>query len=788
MVRYLFPALIFAVSACLAVLVISFARLQAILFDYRFGLAALGVSVFGFFAGLAVGFGTASISGRWKSATWISAAAVAAIPAIGQMTIIPFGGVATYLSTVPLFIMPLFLCGLALARSKAKSDPTLFLWHCGTGFTGAITGLWISIRWSTALGPLESAWWATVGLLFLALMMNRRPKTITFSGIGLIACFLFGFYLDWDFSTPPRWMHDEKNLAKQYYTQKPGDRSTPLATYWDTFSRTDVVAGMEDGNQKRIFTNGTFVGLSPHKQPDNIDNVEQIGGNSPLIALPLMAGKPRNILTINSGLGLVPKVAANMGVTQVRNLESNATTRILMDVVTGRPGIITSEYGKTRNKLHDDEGLYDQIYLTSAQTLDWMQPEPVENYLYTKEAFSEYWSRLKPGGMLVVLSNNELLYMRAMLTAWEVITEDKTHGGDFLVRQAWGYRSVNFASSDPRRYLLMLVKGNIPEDLAAQVRDLASRMRVINLFGPGVTPPRGTINIYHQPYYILYHPAGLGIARKALNDYASRNLQARADLSTTTDRRPLFFEVTRDLHPFLKWLMAACLILLAYIFFIPLSSERRLDSPMAAARPPLPVHLGYFLFLGLGVTFAVTAIFHQSLLGTDSGGSLISTLTGTALGVATGMTLFWGKFRYLLGQQWPRIAITAIVFSVFSAWPPPSITLEWPTVGQIIFAGGLSFMTGAFAAMLLIPGLQFLGRNLPPLISWSWITFGTAIATGVIIAFWIAQYWGFSFVWLASASCYLLMLGMGLWLHWAERHESKRATQIERSDAASAMQ
>ncbi len=777
--------LIFAIFASLTILAISLALLHANLFDYRFGLTAFGIVALGLAAGLAAGGKSIKASGQQSSATWVAVASVMAAILIGQLTTISFGSIPTYLLVAVFSATPFFFGAIGIVSLHTDGNPEFCRSRYWAALIGAIVGICIT-RWLTdTVGPLQLAWWAAICISLLALTINWHLKTVMISAMSLIILGLLGFHMAWDFSTPPRWIDDAKSFTKQYYVAAV-EKPTRLATYWDTFTRTDVATNTADVEDSIwIFTNGMLIGSRPAKQP-GADSTEQLGKKFPLIALPLAAAEPRKILVINSGVDLVARLAANAGVSRIRDFESNPSMKHIMQERTGndsrlsgQPGT-TIEYGEARAQLRHDRTLYDQIYLTlpQKQNSGWMEPEPAENYLYTEEAFNEYWSHIKPGGMLVVLSRDELLYMRALLTAWKILKEDKVYGSDFLVHRAWGYRAVTDGTpSNPYRYMYMLIKGHVPKDLAARINGLADGMTVIGLFGPDITPPTGTFNIYLQPYYILYHPLGLKIADKALNDYATRNLQALADMTPVTDLRPFFFEIERDMPSFLKWLFAVCLALLAYVFLIPLPSERRLDSPGAAVRPPLPVHLGYFLIIGFAAMPVLTALFYQSILWTgDSGRSLTGALAGTAIGAVTGMMVLHRKEHRALERLWLWVTMATVVITTSLSWLIPLIDLStWPTVLQTIAVGGLALPVAAVTVILLIPGREFLARNLPSLIPWSWLTFGAAIVVGIISALWIAQYWGFRLLCLTSASCYLSILGIGLWLHRSELEAIKQA-------------
>lgn len=780
--------LTFLISTCIAVLAIALALFQASLFDYRFGLVAFGIVVLGLTAGFAFAVRLDAASIR-NGAAWVAGSGIATAVLVAILTTLSFGGIATYLAVAIFLAAPFFLCAIGSTVLYTNRDSSSIRSR-GIVLAGALVGIFLPALVPGTTGPLVLTWGAGIALSLLAVAVNRRSGTVMLAGVALVLAGLLGFHIAWDFSAPPHWIPDAKDSAKPYYTNAAtaAGQSARLVTYWNTFSRTDVVAGeAANGNWKPVYMNGMFAGLAPGGQ-SGVDNADPLAKRFPLIALPLAAGQPRSILLINSGAGLVSRVAADAEVAVIQNLESSSATKRIMDEWRSVPGgpmgrsALVLDYGETRGRLRRESTQYDQVYLTlPQQSVAWAAPEPADGYLYTREAFRDYWAHLKPGGMLVVLAGGEIPYMRAMLTAWGIANAE---GGDVFVRRAWGYRAATLGpASGPYQYMFMLVKGSVPEDLPARVRAVADGMMLVNLFGPGFTPSVANFNIFEQPYYILYHPLGLRIAHQALNDYASKNLQAPADLGPATDMQPFFFEVVRDMHPFLKWLAAACFLLLAYVFLIPLPSERRLDHPAAATRPPLPVHLGYFLALGIATALGGTVLFQQSLLWAgDSGTILNGILAGVVLGAVTGATRLRRNGHHTLEQQWAWMAIAGAVLSVLWSWLVPLWDMSgWPVVFQTVAVAGLAFPVGAFAARLLIPGLQFTAGNLPALVSWAWVTFGAANVLGVVFALWIAQLHGFRTAWMAAAGCYVVALGIGLWLRGSASHTVAPVVNVKRA-------
>jgi hypothetical protein len=548
-----------------------------------------------------------------------------------------------------------------------------------------------------------------------------------------------------------------------------------MATRWSDLGRTDIAFDKKTAaDLTLVFRNGALSGLLPVGHSEKA-SPERLRNYFPLVALPMMAGRAQNILVINSSAGLELKMAADSGIPRIHGRESNRVLRSIVEQrqdlyehLLNNPGI-KLDYGDIRNTLRKDTAEYDQIYLTIPQTKipGGTEPGMLENYLYTQEAFRNYWARLRPGGMLVVLAGEELLYMRSLLVAWEILGEDRAGGNALLGQQAWGYRMVTLAPPvKPYHYLLMLVKGPVGAETAGRIEQQAQGMMVEKLFGPGMLPPATTFSIHSNPYYILYHPKGPAIARKALSEYMSLRLKARVSLDTPTDRHPNFFQIANDMHPALKWLAAICSTLLIYIFLFPLDAERRLGNPANDHRPPLPLQLGYFFALSAGFMMSLVAVASQATLFTERAGHTLTAVLATAL-LGAGVAVFNRRRGNNTHRRWHVAALAATVLCGLSYWTLANgwkIAGEWPVLIQLIAIAVMAFPLGLFATQLLLHALNQLRRNLPPLVPWAIVMYGLAAPVGAIAAFWLCQYWGWGIVWASITGCYLAVFGTGLYI------------------------
>jgi hypothetical protein len=246
----------------------------------------------------------------------------------------------------------------------------------------------------------------------------------------------------------------------------------------------------------------------------------------------------------------------------------------------------------------------------------------------------------------------------------------------------------------------------------------------------------------------------------------SLRLKARVSLDTPTDRHPNFFQIADDMHPFLKWLVAICSVLLIYIYLFPLGAERRLDNPTNDIRPPLPVHLSYYLALSAGAMMALVALANQATLLTERAGDALTAVMAAAL-LGAGVAIFYRRHGNAADRQWRVAAPAVLVLSGLLYWIFTSawgMVSEWPVPARLAAVAVMVFPLGLFATQLLLHALNQLRRNLPPLVPWAIVMYGLAAPVGAIAAFWLCQYWGWGIVWASITGCYLAVFGTGLYI------------------------
>jgi SAM-dependent methyltransferase len=406
-----------------------------------------------------------------------------------------------------------------------------------------------------------------------------------------------------------------------------------------------------------------------------------------------------------------------------------------------------------------------------------------ENYLYTLEAFREYFRRLKDDGIFVVTRYYapqypvELMRLAGMArAAWEAEGVPRPADGIVILGQA-----MNFT--------VLAKRTPYTDDELAQVEKVAAMNGMEVLYRPG-----------------LEGPGYASVGTLLTTDDFTGFVDAYPFLiGPPTDDRPFFFHLLRgrlaaaDIpdgagDPFqfmrlwtdsisLMYLLVAVVTALAIVFFVGpllLTTRQRAARPAAIVAAPLLLYfacLGYgfmmieipllqtfILFLGYPV-YALAVVL-LSLLLSSGVGSLLSTrfadpgraLIRVLIAIMVLGALYLGfvpmVIKALLGLAVPlRIAVTAILLT---------------PIGLLL---GMAFPLG-------ITVLRGYSEELVP---WAWGLNGALSVVASVLAIFLGSRFGFSLAFLTGIAAYgvglLLMVGLpriAAYAHAPQRHEDTK--------------
>jgi hypothetical protein len=660
--------------------------------------------------------------------------------------------------TIDLLAAAFFFGGMALAiffKRNIKEIASVYM----SDLLGAGMGVFLAIYAMNRFGTPEIAVWIAAPVLIAALFTSRRLFKIVPLGLLVGLYFMSGYSAEW-------------------LEVKQEERAPVIYKHWDSMSKVKLYA------------------FSPDYRGINVDNV----ANSPVIRFDgdwkraeeeaaeggwmIDVGYLINrfddctFLSLGSGGGGDVLQALSYGATEVHAVEVNPHVNKMMTVgdpagyitrdssvvdSTGRiitcaefsghlyddpRVIVASEDARTYVKRFEDK--FDVIYSLSSNTWAALGSGAfalAENYIFTKEAFKDYWKALSPNGYL---SMEHQVYMPRLVA--EVIDALEEMGIPTPEKHIAVYNLPK-----ARRNLLLLSK----QPLTDEVRNLAYRE---------LTPDR------HPEFHLLYPAPADSLENNIINQIVTYGWElvadtAKVNLSPSTDDRPFvaqlglwrnlegtdFTKINRYAEfrgfPMSKLVLliilgvvvvvAFPLMLLPYFF----SREKLKPGPwlyfflIGVAFMSVEVVLiqKYTLFIGASV-YSIAAV-------------LVSLLISSSLGAGVSdrvshKTAFWG------------IIILLILEAVFFR--------------QI--TGGLVYLStearALVAAMMVAPVGFFMGMPFPKaasrvgeLVDWGFAVNGVASVVGGTAIVLVSFTFGFTAALLLGAALYLL----AYWLYSSER-------------------
>lgn len=375
-----------------------------------------------------------------------------------------------------------------------------------------------------------------------------------------------------------------------------------------------------------------------------------------------------------------------------------------------------------------------------------------ENFLYTTEAFLDYYDHLTDDGMLTV----GRWYFEPPRQAFRLVTIGTT---------ALEQRGV----ADPAQHFMVVRAGGtstfIMKKLPFNADEIAQLRRVVDslgftmLYAPGETDPDNWfVRFFSAPNRAQFY-----------RDYP-------LDVTPTTDDRPFFFEYYgwsnfgdfRSGKVTLVILLVQALLLAGGFILWPLWRFQRRGLATRGARR----FMVYFAALGIGFIFIEIGLMQRFILFLghpvySTSVVLFSVLTFSGLGsFLSGQLMVMSprsRHRDEHGekdprqlQRWVIPLLGALTVGYIFALPP---LFHWLLGLDLIYRVALSILLLAPLGLLMgMPfplGIRLVDRVNPTLVPWAWGVNGFGSVVGSILAVMIAQSYGFALVIGLAVAVYL---------------------------------
>lgn len=547
---------------------------------------------------------------------------------------------------------------------------------------------------------------------------------------------------------------------------------------WNAFARTDVVSNAGT-DTLYIYTDGD---VPTQMEPFNGDFAQADSFLSLCIGLfPYRVRRPERVLCIGPGGGLDVLLALRGGAQEIHAVELNPS--ILR--ITDRYRAFYGDLYRWKNvRVWVDEGRsfvrrqgqqYDLIYMALAKTAttETMGLALVENYLYTEEAFRDYFQRLSARGWIAIVMQSPALTDRIALTALAALMKTGLPTDQAVRHIAVVALPQSLWPMGPYRYLLLVSRGAIGPAEGEKLLKTALASHLVPIFVPHA--------FESAPYYLL--TAG----RLSLTEVATefgRLYETRGEplnLNSVRDDSPFYADLSRGLHPQLAHLLYGTLGLagafVLWVLFSPGSRRRAPEEGQQRGKeggaegsntPPLPHTpgcrlplLAYFACLGVGFMLIEVALIQKSVLFLGYPTLSLSSVLFALLLSGSAGSLFsqrWssrGALTQVGHRLVPALGVILVVYQVglghvFHA------CLAWPILARCGVAMLLMVPVGFLLGIPFPSGIRWLSERDERQVPEMWGVNGIFSVLGGVGAMACAKWGGYSATLLVGGVAYVL--------------------------------
>ncbi|MBI5788161.1 MAG: hypothetical protein HZA78_04835 [Candidatus Schekmanbacteria bacterium] len=517
----------------------------------------------------------------------------------------------------------------------------------------------------------------------------------------------------------------------------PRIKSNWLRSTWDVYSRCDLVELPRQPDRKRIFINGASEAIMMRPASDTAQLKRE------LAYFPYQMGSNERVLVIGSGGGKDVYLARRAGAKKITAVEINQAVvnmteqeREFNGDIYRQPGVnLVVEDG--RRFIMQDKQSYDRIVLNLAYSYafaDLSSISQMENYLFTQEAFDQYFNHLNDDGTLTIFIDYPELLVKFLFSCLQHFKEkgiDHTQAMNHVIVLSKNYWPETF-------YALLVRKTPYPADTNLKMTLLLAENPVETNYLPG------------QPGRELFHrlAAGKTTPQESIG-------QSTFQLTPATDNQPFFLEVVLNYRR--KLIIFALLILVitgiaGAVYFLPRSSN-------TTGGGYFPV---YFALVGMGfmlIEIALTKRFSFYLGYPQLNLSVVLAFLLLACGCGGYLS---GRLK-LTHSQISRICFilgSLVLITMSGLNPFLNHTIAYGLPLRIILLWLYLLPVGLLMGMPFPLGLKLAARQgLTGQIPRLWGLNALATVLGSVVSVILAMLLGFTYVFYLAALCYLIAGG-----------------------------
>ncbi|MCW4019346.1 MAG: hypothetical protein NWF00_11830 [Candidatus Bathyarchaeota archaeon] len=650
-------------------------------------------------------------------------------------------------------MIPFFFCGICISSVFQSQSKTVYALYFAD-MIGASLGCFMV---EPVLGPLSAetavllvAVLIAVSGMFFAFATQKRK----FIAVGFIVLVLSSAMVATNVENT--WFRAEPNISKSLYRALEDNTLTNVYTDWNSFSRVDVVEG---------FPVNSPIAASIYIDADAGTNVYRFNGtlsdatflkNMIYYTPYTIVEEPKHALVIGSGGGGDVLTALEGGTKLVTAVEINPIVIEVVKNLGAKGGNIYSyddgaaPYDDVREVVADGRSYisrstenFDVIVLTMVDSWAALASGGyalAENYLYTKEAFQQYYDHLTDDGILSITrfikEVPKLITTGAELLLSEGVAPEDV--GKHMSVTTWEYEPGRVSA------LFMLKKTPFTPAEAENVQTVTLEMGVNHA-------------IVHVPYVNTEEPY-----TQLLNgDVTLEEFYTTSDsqIRPATDDNPYFFDFEQGIPESLMPLILFAVVATVGVSAVPLMRKRSEGKSNLSKAVPLIL---YFGALGAGYMLIEITLVQKFILFLGYPTRSLEVILFTLL-LSTGVGSFAGKF--LRTKDSSKIVLYACLAIIglattyyFTLNPLLAALLPLDAVARSAIAMGLIFPLGFFMGMPFPTGISLISSGTTKIsVPWMWAINGVTSVLGSVLATGIGITMGLSSAVLIALACYFIV-------------------------------
>lgn len=528
-----------------------------------------------------------------------------------------------------------------------------------------------------------------------------------------------------------------------------------IDTDWTAYARTDLVlydAPEMEGFNREAYTDGdTPTMLIPFD--GDLKKIEYLQSQLAFLACVLKPHK--TMLSIGPGGGLDFLLGKMAGFEKMDGVEINTSLARIMQRQRGLTGDIWHQKGINvsiddgRSYVRRSPKKYDLIIsaLTLSATTGKAGMALVESYIYTKEAFSDYYKHLNADGRFVVVTQVEQHAWRAGFTALEVMQQQGINPKEAARHIMIASVAPQYADAGPYRHILIWKRSPLTKADTDIVTDAIESGFLQPIFVPGY---RGV------PQFMQI--ANGEVALKSMLAEGIYDGSYLLNLNPVTDDKPFFVHITYGIPDMLVMLLVSSLGA-AVIYTAVLLWRRRKNTRLIAP------WCGFFSALGVGFMLAEIPLAQKFILflghpTLSLAAILFCLLVGASIG--SRMSQQWG-----LMELPRRVAVVSFGIAVLILMYALGLSrvldlfLFLPLFARLVVSAVFLLPLGMALGVPFPSGMRLMSITAQAEIPWMWGINGMMSVVGSTLAAGGAELVGFSGCLVGAALIYgVLALAM----------------------------